>query len=582
MTSVILILWAQGSGKALYVMRKKQRGCLKSRQPLFFTGWGWIFHPHFVNYGMPKNTDHLYKPYQQGQTNLLPPSLESLISPHHPVRVVNQVIAQLDLGPILDTYAGGGASSYHPRMMLKVLVYAYLRNIYSSRKIEMAIEEHVHFMWLAGGNRPDHNSINRFRSHRLKGVLKEVFSQVVVLLHEAGHLNIKDIYTDGTKLEANANRYTFVWAKSIERNRKRIAEQLEEMWKYAESVAREELMDTTPCDFEQLNPQEVSKTIEAIDQALKTKPAVDQKRKQKVSYAKKNWPENLEKYQSQEEILNGRNSYSKTDPDATFMRMKEDHMKNGQLKPGYNLQCSTHEQFIIHYSLHPNPTDTLTLKPHLQGYKAQYGFSPDQQCADAGYGSEENYAFLESEGIEAFVKYNYFHKEQQPAFLKKNPFHPNQLHYNQDQDHFICPMGQKMKNIGTYSRKTASGYEQQLTRYQALNCQGCPLRGACHKSARNRIIEVNHRLNAYKAQARHKLQSEQGIEKRKQRCHDVEAVFGILKQNRGWRRLALRSLTKVEIEVGIHAIAHNLRKLTAKIIDKHPKLPLLPIQLAMG
>ena len=156
------------------------------------------------------------------------------------------------------------------------------------------------------------------------------------------------------------------------------------------------------------------------------------------------------------------------------MRMKDDHMKNGQLKPGYNFQCSTNSQMIVYYSLHPNPTDTLTLKPHLLGYKEQYGHSPDTQTTDAGYGSEENYAFLESEQVEAFVKYNYFHKEQKASFQKKYPFHPNNLYYNQEQDYFVCPMGQKMTPMGRYKRKTASGYEQHITRYQAQNCQGCP------------------------------------------------------------------------------------------------------------
>lgn len=531
---------------------------------------------------MPKNKTHLFKTYSQDQLSLLPPSLESLIALHHPVRAVNSVIDQLDLSPILQSYSGGGASSYHPRMMLKVLVYAYLRNIFSSRKIELAIGEHIHFMWLAGENRPDHNSINRFRSDRLKGVLKEVFSQVVLMLHEAGHLDIKDICTDGTKIEANANRYTFVWARSIQRNRARIAEQLEQMWKYAEKVAREELTDTQPCDLEKLDPHQVAQTIEAIDEALKSHPEAEKKQKQKVKYARKNWPDKLRQYRNQEEVLDGRNSYSRTDLDATFMRMKDDHMKNGQLKPGYNLQLSTHHQFIIHYSLHPNPTDTLTLKPHLEEFEQQYDQMPDACTADSGYGSEENYAYLESKGIEAFVKYNYFHKEQQPAFVKKRPFHPNQLYYNAQEDVFICPMGQAMRNIGSFVRKTSSGYEQHITRYQAQNCQGCPLRGACHKSRHNRIIEVNHKLNCYKAQAREKLNSEQGIQKRKRRCYDVEATIGILKQNRGFRRLLLRRTPKVEVEVGLHALAHNLRKMVAKLIDKNPDQPLLPLKNAIA
>lgn len=523
--------------------------------------------------------ENLFKDYGQNQLSLLPPSLDSLIGSNHPVRLVNEVIDGIDLATILSRYPGGGASSYHPRMMLKVLVYGYIRNIYSSRKLELSISEHIHFMWLAGGNTPDHNSINRFRSDRLKGVLKEVFSQVVLSLHEAGYLTIKDIYTDGTKLEAYANRYTFVWAKSIQKNKSRIAQQLEELWSYAESVAKEELMDTSPCDFEQLEPQAVEKTIEAIDKALKSqdKGKVDPQKKQKASYGKKHWPEALKRYQEQEKLLGDRNSYSKTDPDATFMRMKEDHMKNGQLKPAYNVQMSSNNQFLTHYSIHPNPTDTLTLKPHLETFFQQYRSLPDQITTDAGYGSEENYTYLEEKEIEAFVKYNYFHKESQASFQKKRPFHPNSLYYNEAEDVFICPMGQRMRNIGSFKKKTQSGFEQTLTKYQAQNCRGCPLHTSCHKAKANRIIEVNHALNRHRKLARERLTSKKGIEKRKNRPQEIEAVFGILKQNHGFRRLSLRGKTKVEIEVGLHALAHNFRKWAAILLDKPTKAPLFPL-----
>lgn len=150
---------------------------------------------------MSQSSDHLFIPYHPGQATLLPSSLDSLISPSHPVRVVSEIVDRVNLEPLLAQYRGGGRPSYHPRMMLKIVVYAYLRNIYSSRRMEDSIKENIHFMWLSGGNEPDHNSLNRFRSERLKGVLKTVFSEVVLLLHEAGHLDIKQLYTDGTKLE---------------------------------------------------------------------------------------------------------------------------------------------------------------------------------------------------------------------------------------------------------------------------------------------------------------------------------------------------------------------------------------------
>lgn len=210
----------------------------------------------------------LFKDYPQHQLMLLPPSLEELIAADHPVRVVNSVIDRLDLKALNRTYKGGGASSYHPRMLLKVLVFGYVSNIYSSRKLERATKSNIYFMWLSGMQRPDHNTINRFRSDRLKGIIKEVFGKVVELLVESGHVSLKRVYTDGTKIEANANKYTFVWGKSIRRSKERIAEQLEELWDYAESVASEELKDKRPTSFEPVDRERLEKTIEEINSAI--------------------------------------------------------------------------------------------------------------------------------------------------------------------------------------------------------------------------------------------------------------------------------------------------------------------------
>jgi transposase len=211
--------------------------------------------------------------------------LEELILPNHPVRIVNQVVDNLNLDPILAKYEGGGCPPYHPRLMLKVLVYGYLTNQYSSRKIEQSLQQNIHFMWLSGMSYPDHNTINRFRSDRLRGVLREVFSQVVLLLVDHGHITLKEAYLDGTKIEANANRYTFVWGKAIKVSRERIKKQLKELWSYAEQVAREELEHNEPEIFEAIDSEKVTRAIEQIDKALEGK-EVDKKVKQKLNYAR--------------------------------------------------------------------------------------------------------------------------------------------------------------------------------------------------------------------------------------------------------------------------------------------------------
>lgn len=491
---------------------------------------------------------------------MLPPSLEELITENHPVRVVNQVIDQINIDPLLKKYKGGGSSSYHPRMLLKVLVYGYLNNTYSSRRMEAALKENIHFMWLSGMIKPNHNTINRFHSDRLKEVLKTVFGKVVELLAHAGHLSLKEVYTDGTKLEAQANRYTFVWGNAIKTSKARIEEQLKELWAYAEQVASEELKDETPESFAPVSGEQVSKTIARIDQALEGK-SVSKKVKQKLQYAKKNWPGKVEQYKEQEQILGNRKSYSKTDTDATFMRMKEDHMKNGQLKPAYNLQVSSHDQFIVNYGIHQNPTDTTTLNGHLESYHSLYQTHPEVLTADAGYGSEENYQLLEARQIEAYVKHNYFDKQQRSK--KKESFKSDELYYNPQQDVVYCPMGQLMKRIGDAIKKTANGFDQHLARYQAQRCEGCPLNGACHKQKGNRIVEINHNLRQLRQKANKNLLSEIGIVHRKKRPADVEAVFGHIKHNKGFKRFMLKGLEKVEIETGLLALAHNLAKIAA-------------------
>ena len=504
-----------------------------------------------------KSNKVVFKPYIQNQIQLLPPSLDELVEAKHPCRIVNEVIEKIDIRPINRKYKGGGASSYHPRLLLKVLVYGYLTNTYSSRKLEEQVKQNIYFMWLCGMKTPDHNTINRFRSEKLSGILREIFSQIVLLLAEEGVVSLKEaVYTDGTKIESVANKYTFVWGKSIKSSKDRIKAQLDELWKYAQGIAADELKDINPSSFEQINAEKVKETVARIEKALEDKP-VSKKVKQKLSYAKKSWPANLERYDEQEKKLAGRNSYSKNDTDATFMRMKEDHMLNGQLKPAYNWQISTQDQFILNYSLHQTSNDSQTLASHLDRYEALYQQKPVAVVADAGYGSDENYSLLKEKEIEAYIKYNYFDKEQKEGI---KAFSNDTLHYNQQQNCLVCPMGQTMRHIGDYTRTTATGYKQIVSRYQAANCNGCPMRGVCHNGKGNRIAEVNHQLRKHKQEAKERLNTEQGIKYRKRRPADVEPVFAQIKHNHGFRRFLLKGLTKTEVEIGLLSIAHNLRK----------------------
>ena len=510
-----------------------------------------------------------FQEYNQQQNWLFPPSIEELIPKDHPVRIVNGVIEQLDLKLLTEVYAKERRPSYHPKMMLKVMVYAYMDNIYSSRKIEKAMRENINFMWLSAQQVVDHNTIARFRSNRLKDVFKDIFKQVVMLLAEEGLVKLKEVYTDGTKIESVAGRYTFVWGKSIKNYKENMENTLEQMWEYAQSIANddeEDNPDPDPPSFKKISPEKIEKTVEKIEQKIKNNPKASAKAKAKLRYIKKNYSTNLKRYQEQEKILGQRNSYSKTDTDATFMRMKDDHMRNGQLKPAYNVQISTENQIIVHYTLHQKTNDIHTLKPHLDSFEYLYENLPEVLTADAGYGSEENYEYLESKGIETYVKYNTFDKEQGLTKRKKDKregFRRDDLYYNKEQDFYVCPMGQRMEKVGEFSSRTKSGYKQQNSVYEAQNCEGCPLRVLCFKGKNNRRVQRNHNLERHKHRVREKLLSDIGEIYRKKRSVDVEPVFGHIKYNRSFNRFTHRGIEKVEMEFGLHALANNLKKMSA-------------------
>lgn len=491
------------------------------------------------------------------QNLLLPPSLDELVPENHMVRVVDAVIDRLDISDILSTYRGGGNSAFNPKMMLKVLVFAYLSNVYSSRRIEELLKRDIYFMWLAGMKRPDFRTINYYRGKRLKEGFDAVFTQVVRLLHEEGFVSLKVQYIDGTKIESVANKYTFVWRGSVEKYDARLKAKTEALLRQIEqNHAIENQENPVPGE---LTAEEVTKRVERIKEKVDAENLGKEERKALKQIETDSVPR-MNRYRGQLETMGPRNSYSKTDPDATFMRMKEDAMLNGQLKPGYNVQISTENQFITNFGIYQRPTDTLTMISYLESFKARYGMQSEEIVADSGYGSEENYEYMFSNGMTPYVKYNMFHVEQRRGY-RNNPFRVSNLFYNPYDDFYVCPMGQKLKFIRQEKRYTASGYQQTVSVYRASRCEGCPLRGQCHKSKRDRQIEVNHTLDDYKARARELLTSEQGIKHRSNRPIEPEAVFGQIKECGRFRRLRLKGLTGAKIDFGLKALAHNLRKL---------------------
>lgn len=543
----------------------------------------------------------IFKEYTQDQVILLPTDLGAQIPAKHLVRVVNKSIEKMDLSALLARYKGGGTSSYHPKMLLKVLVYAYTQQLYSSRKIAKALRENIYFMWLAGNQQPDFRTINRFRSEVVKEVIEDIFTSVLELLIEEGYVKLENYFLDGTKIEANANKYSWVWAKSTKRYKQKLQEKVKQLIDQIEQVNEAENAEYGERDLEEMGPakpldsHKLEQKIQELNRRLKaqqdktqkpqaeavesepspkpeeksTKPKKKRGRRGKSKLQKaQDALKKLEgdclprqrKYEEQERKLAGRNSYSKTDVDATFMRMKDDYMKNGQLKPGYNLQMGTEGQFVIGFSLHQRPGDPGCLVPHLTGFKEKIGRLPKNVIADSAYGSEENYAYINQEKVENYLKYNSFGKEQRPRY-KPNPFASDQLEYDPEKDELICPAGKRLTYRYTFYRETDNGYRGKRRCYEAEECSGCLLKPQCTKAKGNRRVEVSFQLKAWRQQACQNLTSLKGQKLRSLRGVEVESVFGRLKEGWGFRRFLLRGMEKVKTEIGLLCIAQNMAKL---------------------
>ena len=510
-----------------------------------------------------------FRPYSPNQTILFPQRIDKDIAENDPVRLISSIVEHLDLSSFRKLYKERGRSPYDPKMLLKVVIYAYMNNIYSCRKIEKCLKRDVHFIWLSGYEQPDFITINRFRN-RVKSEINNVFTQLVLLLSAKGFVSLDVEYIDGTKIESKANKYTFVWRKTVEKNRAKLMEKIGVLLSQVDdAIAQDKAAADESVNF---TPEVLTEIADELRHSLSELPDPKNKEAMKAVGEKKKQVRQIEQmrdklceYDTHLDTMGERNSYSKTDPDATFMRMKEDAMNNGQTKPGYNLHIATEHQFITDFGFFHNPTDTLTMIPFLTSFSDRYGRFAKETCADSGYGSEENYSFMEINDIEAYVKYNLFHKEQKRSF-KQDIFRIENLYYNADEDYFVCPMGQHMECIGVRYGKTESGYMTQSTVYRATNCEGCPLRWGCFKRKQgNREIEVNHQLMEYKRKARERLTSERGLEHRSNRPIEPEAVFGQMKYNMQYKRFRHFGKDKITMDFAFFAIAFNIKKLAAKL-----------------
>ncbi|MEK4146893.1 IS1182 family transposase [Robertmurraya sp. FSL W8-0741] len=520
----------------------------------------------------------MFKNYNMNQL-ILPLDLEVKLQKNDIAFHIHHLVESIPPEALEPFFRNEGCPAYHPRMMLKIILCAYSQSVFSGRKIEALLKDSIRMMWLAQGYEPSYRTINRFRVQpQVKDLIRQSFVQFRCQLVQEELIDQEAIFIDGTKIEANANKFTFVWKKSIEKYHKSLIEKSNQL--YNELLEKEILPEIERESDEQLSLEELDQMIEKVDEVITE---YDQKieasssvEERKALRSERKYPKQVRKqltdylvrkqnYQRDFEILGTRNSYSKTDLDATFMRMKDDYMKNGQLKAGYNVQIATEGQYTLAYSIFSNPTDTRTLIPFLDEIEKGYFELPKHIVADAGYGSEQNFNdILSNRNREALITYNMYVKEQKKKH-KQNKFNPDNWQYDEESDTYTCPNHKRLLFKYRSERTDKTGFKREFKVYECEECSGCPFRSSCTKAkeGNHRKLMVNEKWEQQKEYVRAKLSEEKTGAIYRKRKIDVEPVFGFLKANLRFTRFSVRGKSKVENEMGLALMAVNLRKFTA-------------------
>ncbi|PKI09157.1 IS5/IS1182 family transposase [Staphylococcus shinii] len=521
----------------------------------------------------------MYKDYNMTQLTL-PMETSVLIPTNDMSRHINEIVETIPESEFDEFKHHRGATSYHPKMMLKIILYAYTQSVFSGRKIEKLLNDSIRMMWLSQNQTPSYKTINRFRVNpKVDALLESLFIQFHSQCLKQNLIDDKTIFIDGTKLEANANRYTFVWKKSIQNYESKMNEDSKAL--YYELVKEKIIPEIKEDNDHELTQEEIDligthldKEIEDLnhyiehEKCTRLRKQTRQKRTEIKRYKKKfaDYSERKYKYKKQKAILQDRNSYSKTDHDATFMRMKEDHMKNGQIKPGYNLQIATNSQFVLSYDVFQNPTDTRTMIPFLTLIKQTYGHLPEYIVADAGYGSEPNYmAIIDEFNRTPLITYGMFIKDKTNKY-KSDIFNTQNWKYDEINDEFICPNHKRLGFKRYAYRYDKYGFRRDFKLYECDNCSECPLKNNCMKSnsKSSKKIMRNYNWEYFKAQINQKLSEPETKEIYNQRKIDVEPVFGFMKAILGFTRMSVRGINKVKRELGFVLMALNIRKVVAQ------------------
>lgn len=507
-----------------------------------------------------------YTKIRQPKQLVLPLNAEYLIAKDEPVRLLDQVLEELDYTALYLTYSEKGRNPAVDAVTLfKIVVYAFSQGTYSTRKIETACQYDVRYRYLLQGYRvPDHNMIYRFIKHHLEECMSELFSQLVKKLIEYGEITLTQVFLDGTKIEANANKYTFVWKKSVEKYRAKLQEK-------AKEYLQTELQMTDLS--EPVSVKDLKRALRSLGNRIKKEKIVfvygSGKRKTPLQRQYETVEEMLNRAQFYEEALeimgNDRSSYSKTDPDATFMHMKEDHMRNSQLKPGYNVQVAATGEYIAGILINADRNDYYALIPMIELLEEAY---PEEKIgklvADAGYESEEGYDYLSQKGIGSYIKPSNHEYSKTKKYRRDMEFRLA-MQYDKEHDTYTCKNGRKLTYNGTRTKKNRNGYVSESRIYKCEDCSNCPYYGKCYKGKYTKTIQINEKFDSFRAESEKNITSEEGNLLRVNRSIQAEGVFGITKQDMGFDRFLRRGVQGTLTEYLLLACGFNINKLHHRI-----------------
>ena len=526
------------------------------------------------------NTQYLQTEYSKSGSYIqlcLPIETECLIPVDDSVRLLDQVLEEIDYRKLYLAYSSEGRNpAVEPKTLFKILVYANSQGIYSSREIERACHLHLAFRYLLQGQRvPDHNTIARFRRERLGACIEDLFTQLVEVLAGCGEIAFQNLFVDGTKIEANANKYTFVWRTASQKNEVKLQEKTRAF--FLEKLDNPDLPEHLSSEF--LAKIASDWTEEAQKQGI---PFVHgsgchKTQRQRDIETVSAYSERQAKYEANNATFRGRNSFSKTDPDATFMHLKDDHMRNSQLKPAYNIQLAVESEYIVGVEISSQRTDVNTLIPFLNRLRRNYGRHFENLIADAGYESEENYRYLEEQNITTYIKPSNYEYSKTRKFQRDMEFR-HAMNYLPTEDAYLCKGGRKLRYQYNKTRTSATGYRSQSKVYACDSCEGCPHLGTCYKGKYQKKMEVAERFDRYREQSRANILSGIGITLRVNRSIQAEGVFGVTKHNYGFTRFLLRGEPHVRTEYYLLALGFNLNKLHNRIQSGRLGQSLFPVQ----